>query len=274
VLRNQQPGDRGRGFPYNVIRIDGGKMIKTNLIYAYDGSFDGLLTCIFNLLKSKEEPFEIKPLHDASQGIIPFINTQTDPQKSQEMYSFIQSKLGCELSFFIQESFLTCLHQKEIHILRLIRLGYKHKEKTLNMLTQSSVAALTKAVKFLREEANMFKGFVRFAAHDGILIAFIKPKNNVLPMLASHFIDRLPQERFLIYDETNRLVCIYGDKKCDIFEVDDFNKPKKEDLESVYQDLWKKFYEKIAIKERVNHNLRRSFMPKRFWSNIVEMEEK
>jgi probable DNA metabolism protein len=249
-------------------------MIKTNLTYAYDGSFDGLLTCIFNLLKSKEYPFEIKPLKDASQSLIPYINIETDLKKSKQMSDFIQTNLGRELFFFIQESFLACLLQKEIHILHLIRLGYKHKEKTLNMLTQTSVSALTKAVKFLREEANMFKGFVRFAAHDGILMAFIKPKNNVLPMLASHFIDRMPQERFLIYDETNRIVCIYGDKKCDIFEADDFNKPKKEYLESAYQDLWKKFYERIAIKERVNHNLRRSLMPKRYWSNIVEMEGK
>ena len=249
-------------------------MIKTNLIYAYDGSFDGLLTCIFNILKAKEEPFEIKPLKEASQNLIPFINTQTEPQKSRQMSDFIRKNLGKEIFFFIRQSFLTCLDQKEMHILRLIKLGYKHKEKTLNMLTNESVAALTKAVKFLLNEAHLLKGFIRFTSYGDVLTAFIKPKNNVLSILASHFMDRLPQEKFLIYDETNKLLCVYGDKKCAVFEVEDFKKPKIKDQESAYQDLWKKFYETIAIKERTNHKLRSSLMPKRYWSNIFEMEGK
>jgi hypothetical protein len=38
-----------------------------------------------------------------------------------------------------------------------------------------------------------------------------------------------------------------------------------------YRRMWKTFYDTVAIKERINPNLRRSHMPKKFWKNMTEM---
>ena len=40
------------------------------------------------------------------------------------------------------------------------------------------------------------------------------------------------------------------------------------------QEMWKNFYDTIAIKERFNPRCRMNFMPKRLWSNLPEMQEK
>ena len=39
------------------------------------------------------------------------------------------------------------------------------------------------------------------------------------------------------------------------------------------QQAWKRFYDTGAVEARYNPELRRQFMPKRFWKNITEMQE-
>ena len=40
------------------------------------------------------------------------------------------------------------------------------------------------------------------------------------------------------------------------------------------QAAWKRFYDVVAVEARYNPELRRQFMPKRLWKNIVEMHER
>ena len=39
------------------------------------------------------------------------------------------------------------------------------------------------------------------------------------------------------------------------------------------EELWKSFFKTIAIKERVNKKCQQNFMPKKYWKNILEMED-
>jgi probable DNA metabolism protein len=41
--------------------------------------------------------------------------------------------------------------------------------------------------------------------------------------------------------------------------------------EKEYQDLWKKYFETIAIKERTNPRCQKNFMPVRYWKNLTEL---
>jgi probable DNA metabolism protein len=42
--------------------------------------------------------------------------------------------------------------------------------------------------------------------------------------------------------------------------------------EEWFEDLWKTFHKTIAIKERTNKKCQQQFMPKKYWKNILEME--
>ena len=44
--------------------------------------------------------------------------------------------------------------------------------------------------------------------------------------------------------------------------------------EEFIEDLWKTFFKTVAIKERENLKCQRNFMPKRYWENMIEMEDK
>ncbi|HHY78438.1 MAG TPA: DUF4130 domain-containing protein, partial [Clostridiales bacterium] len=42
--------------------------------------------------------------------------------------------------------------------------------------------------------------------------------------------------------------------------------------EMFYQELWKRYFESITIKNRLNPKLQANFMPKRYWKYLVEMK--
>jgi probable DNA metabolism protein len=195
---------------------------------------------------------------------------ETDAQKAKRVRNSIGLKMGGAALEFLEELMFSCFAQKENYMLQFLRLGYKNGAKILNMLVEDAVDKLTKAVKFLRNESHLFKEFIRFSVHGDVLFAKIKPKNFVLPFIAPHFAQRFPNEKVLIYDETNKAVCAYANKKYAISEVSDINIPKPDEKEIAYQKLWKMFYENAAVEGRINHKCRMTNMPKRYWSNLTE----
>ena len=85
------------------------------------------------------------------------------------------------------------LPQRELLLLRLLRLGFAQGPSLLRRLTEEPVCTLEKAVRALKHEAHLYTGFVRFSEYQGALSAVITPKNQVLPLLASHFVQALPR---------------------------------------------------------------------------------
>jgi len=114
---------------------------------------------------------------------------------------------------------------------------------------------------------------VRFSEVNGALVSIIEPEHQVLPLLAEHFVERFPNEQFLIYDKTHSLGLIYTDKQAKIEHIESYQMPKLSDEEKEYQKLWKLFYDTIAIAERKNDRCRMSFMPKKYWKNLTEFKE-
>jgi len=43
--------------------------------------------------------------------------------------------------------------------------------------------------------------------------------------------------------------------------------------ERFYRDLWRRFYDTIAIEGRYNPKLRMTHMPKRYWGTMTEFQE-
>ncbi|MDR3049175.1 MAG: TIGR03915 family putative DNA repair protein [Elusimicrobiota bacterium] len=247
-------------------------MQNRDIIYSYDGSFEGFLSCVFESFVHKEIPSDIISEKSPQIPLFDSIKIATDIKKAERLSKSLLNKFGFDIFCLVQNSFFSCLPNKESLILDLIHKLYKNGVKIINDLTDNTILTLTKASENLEGEAHLYKGFVRFKEHKGVLLAVIKPKNSVLHILVHHFIQRLPKEKFLIYDETNNLLCAYSDGKYAISETEKLIMPETSDKEKSYQTLWKKFYDTIAIKERTNHKLRQNLMPKRYWSHLTEMK--
>ena len=241
------------------------------LVYSYDGSFDGLLCCVFESYQNKELPIEVLPEYALLPMLLPVKPIPTDEEKARRVQKSIPGKMGREALLFIKRAYLTCHPQKHSLILRFLRLGYRHGASVLNMLTDDTVHTLTSAVRHLQNEAHLYLGFVRFSEYNGALTAQIEPKNIVLPLIAHHFCERYAGERFLIHDKTHGMALIYQDGQWAITDIEAFSLPCPSDEEIKFRTLWRLFYDTIEIKGRHNPRCRQSHMPKRYWRCLTEM---
>ncbi|MDR1695278.1 MAG: TIGR03915 family putative DNA repair protein [Endomicrobium sp.] len=243
---------------------------KQNIIYGYDGTFDGFLCCAFESFSRREIPSAIISEKDSQPGLFGQFNIETDFGKSERVKRSVNEKINPDALIFLRDSLCTNLPDKELVMLEFMRLGYKTGSKIMTMLSDNIVNALNKAVRFLYNESHHYKGFIRFSEVDGLFVSSIKPKNFVLPYTAPHFAQRMPEEKFIIIDETNKAACVYEKWKLSLFDAKDITMPKTDEKETFYRNLWKTFHETIAIKERFNPKCQNTHLPKRYRDRMTE----
>lgn len=239
-----------------------------DVIYSFDGSFEGLLCCVFESYLCNEIPSDIITAGEPS--LLPVKEIPTDFEKSDRVLTSVPKRMGQGALDFIRFAFLTCLPQKEYLILLFFRLGFAHGAKVMSMLTDETVNSLNKAVRHLEKEAHLLKGFLRFSVFDNILVAEAEPKNFVLPLLVRHFCERYPNERFLIYDKTHGMALVYQPYSYKVIPMEDFALLSADKDEAAYRALWRLFYDTIEIESRHNPKCRLSHMPKRYWKYMTE----
>jgi len=243
---------------------------RTDVTYAYDGTFDGLMCCVFESFSKREMPEAVAAPGEEQMSLFERREIVTDGEKATRVKKAIREKISVDALDFIQRAFLTCMEEKERYIIVFIHKGFKYGRKIMNMLSDGAVDKLSKAVRHIGNEAHLLSGFIRFSIYGGIMAATITPKNFVLPVLAPHFMDRYPNERFVIYDKTHETVLAYENGKVRIFSAENFSMPEPDAEEMHFRSLWKMFYDTIAVEGRYNPKCRMSHMPKRYWENMTE----
>jgi probable DNA metabolism protein len=243
---------------------------QSQVTYEYDGTFEGLLCCVFESYERKEIPADIIAPGGYQAMLFPVKRIATDLEQAERVLVSIPAKMGRATLDFVQHSFLTFLPQKELNILLFLRLGYKFGPSVMNMLADPVVHKLFKAVTHLKRESHLLKGFVRFSVANNAMTAEIEPRNFVLPLLTQHFCQRFPEQSFLIHDRTHKVALIYRPYRHCIVPVDALELPEPTEEEVHFRELWKLFYETIAIAGRHNPTCRRSHMPKRYWKYMTE----
>lgn len=247
---------------------------RTDVIYEYDGTLDGLLCCVFESFEKDEEPMGIQPWGEPQGSFWPVRTIHTDQAKARRVWAALDKRISPLAREITVRSFLICLPDKEMLILRFLRLGFRHGGRVTDMLTDETVMTLTRAVKSLWMEVHHLYGFVRFSQHNGALTGIISPKNHVLPLLANHFADRYPGEDFLLYDDVHKMALVHRrDGQMDILPLDDFTPPEAEEDELYIRALWKAFHEAIGIGSRRNPRCQMTMCPKRFWKHMAEMPD-
>ena len=241
----------------------------SQVVYTYDGTYDGFLSCVFDSYVYKEAPAAFQT-EGAEQSLLwPERAVETDVHHAARVRRSFP-RLGGEGARLAVRGFLTCLPEKELHLWRLLELGYRVGPAVGRMLTDSRVDVLRKAVWHLEHEAHMYKGFVRFSDQEGVLVARIEPKNRVLPLMRPHFCDRFGGESFLIHDRTHGEALLHRPGQWAIVPMEELTlaAPGREELD--YRRLWRRFYDTIAIEGRYNPKCRMTQMPKRYWAMMTE----
>ena len=238
--------------------------------YYYDGSFDGLLTVIYMAYENRENKI-LRVSAKAEQLILALddIHVITDFSKARRVEKAICDKLSQNFLNNIQTCFLSCDKNKDIVIVHTVYKALKQGKEILNSLDEHAFY-VNKLVKQVLNERHRYLGVLRFKeVKDGTMFSTIEPKNNVLPILISHFKNRMKREKFAIYDKKRKMIAYYDTKKVEIFFVKSLE-IEWSDEEIEYSELWKTFHKSISIKERKNKKLQQSNLPKYYWKHLIE----
>lgn len=238
--------------------------------YYYDGSFDGLLTVIYIAYKDrKNNMLKVAVETEQLALVLDDIHIVTDFSKARRVEKSICDKLSQNFLNQIRTCFLFCDKNKDNTIVHIVYKALKQGEEILNSLDEDAFH-MNKLVKQVLNERHKYLGVLRFKEmKDGTMFSTIEPKNNVLPILISHFKNRMKREKFAIFDKEREMIFYYDTKKVEIFFVKTLE-IEWSDEEIEYSELWKTFHKSISIKERENKKLQQSNLPKYYWKHLIE----
>ena len=243
----------------------------TDMVYYYDGSFEGFLCCIFESYANKEVLTAIYRDEDLVPTLFASRSIATDRDHANRVLRKIV-KCSPYTANLLQKCYLTCLPDREIHMYHLVVKLLKEGPGFLRNFSDETLHPVVTAVQHLNGEAHQLKGFTRFSEFGGVLGGEIEPKNRVLPLLRSHFCARYQGETFFLYDRTHKEALLYANGKAVIQPLEHFEMAPPDEAEARYRLLWKRFYDTIAIKERYNPKCRQTHMPKRYWNTMTEFQ--
>ena len=244
-----------------------------NKIYIYDGSFSNLISVIVELIKIKTIPFDIKK--NSSLSIFDeevLLNIKSDKENIEQLKKMVSKNIMLSVYYV----YLSSNDNKEMIIYNFIKEGLKYHNKVYFYRKIDCVNDVIRIEQYVRKEAHKLKGFLRFKEmKNGFFYASFSSTNNVIGILANHFKNRLSAEYWVIKDEKRNIYALYNKNKVIYLTEEDIVKLNLDfsSNELFFEDLWKTFFKTIAIKERKNLRCQRNFMPKKYWKNILEMEE-
>ncbi|WP_138159468.1 TIGR03915 family putative DNA repair protein [Peptoniphilus catoniae] len=236
--------------------------------YIYDGSFEGFLTAIFDSYPYIEKA-SIARQRDQLNFFKDSIFIATDEEKAKRVAEAISQKLSNTFYRDLKLSFLSKEEDKETVAARVVKNTFKF-GLTYLLSSEKNAVDFRSMVKNIRSENHSYKGLLRFSKlKNGFLFAKIRPENDLIEILLPHFIDRLVNEKFIIYDEGRKKCVIYYKGEYRIFEIDNINIDYDSSEELITQ-AWINFYNSVTIIDRRNLNLMKANMPIRYWEYLPE----
>jgi probable DNA metabolism protein len=255
-------------------------------LYVFDGSFEGLLTAIFEFYESK--PGEVKLVWNKfyqPSMLDETVEIINDDAKAGRVWTGLKKKLSLEWQ---QKFFYASLAENPDvfqDMFDFARYMFDNPQGAEDNYANASVMAISAIERKVSRERHRMKAFIRFQkTADGIYYCPIEPDFNVLPLVASFFKNRYADQKWIIYDVKRKYGLYY-----DLFNVQEITYDfvsnidtakvvlpgnlvdEKEELASL---LWKDYFNSTNIPSRKNMKLHIQHVPKRYWRYLNEKEGK
>jgi probable DNA metabolism protein len=255
-------------------------------LYIFDGTFDGLLTALFEFYDFKQDRVKLawsklcqpSMLDDAIEII-------SDDAKARRVWAGLQKKLSPEWQQKFFYASLTEDPQVFQDLFDFARYIFDNPTEAEANYGNPHVMAISAIERKVSRERHRMKAFIRFQkTADGIYYCPVEPDFNVLPLIASFFKNRYADQQWIIYDVKRKYGLYY-----DLYNVQEITYDfvsridtskvilpanlvdEKEELASL---LWKDYFNSTNIPARKNMKLHIQHVPKRYWRYLNEKEGK
>lgn len=256
------------------------------ILFIYDTTFEGLLTAVFDAYFRKTFPDALLPEGEPLPLFYDEILTVvTDEEKAGRVWRGLQKKLSASALSCLTQSWLSELPEVGMILFRYIRKAIDAPTSIEVNFGDPDVLELAKIWKRVDWERLRLLQFVRFQkAADGTFFAAYEPQYNALPLVIEHFKDRFADQKWLLYDMKRRYGYYYDLQTVTEVTFDDermeshlltgmLNESLMDKDEKLFQQLWKTYFNSIAIKERLNPRKHKQDMPVRYWKYLTEKQK-
>ena len=204
-------------------------------------------------------------------SLAPELTIPTDREDAAQVWRKLRG-ISHEAAHWTEVAFLSGAEDKAMALHDFLCEAFRRGRGIAGFLGDPVVARAYQLQRQVHNEAHLFLEFLRFREQQGVLCAQIEPKSFVLPLMGGHFAARFPGEAFLIHDITHGVALLHQHGRMEIQPLEDLTLDSPTAAEAQYQELWRRYYDTIAIRERYNPKCRMSQMPKRYWGTMTEFQ--
>lgn len=249
--------------------------------YTYDGSFEGLLSVVFEIYERKAWPDKIikEQLIQQPSLFATSIAVYTDEEKADRVWKGLLQKISAAAGVQLFKVFLSELPGTEMIIFHYMKLAFASPVNIEENFAADCVRLVAHITKQVFRESHRMEAFVRFQkTSDNLFYAAIEPDFNVLPLILKHFTQRYADQRWLIYDikrkygiHYNLLTAVYVQlEQVPVNRSGQLPAVLLDQYETAYQDLWQTYFNSVNIPERKNKKLHLRHIPARYWKYLAE----
>jgi probable DNA metabolism protein len=248
----------------------------TTLIY--DGTFEGLLTAVFEIYEQKLQQVKIQKGEWLCTALFEDVITiVTDETRAGRVLQGLQQKLSAGGLQRLYAAHMAGMDEEDGMIVGYIRYVFDSKMNVEEDYGNKYVLRISEMLRMIRREKHRMEAFIRFQKlQDDTFYAAIEPDFNVLPLLGRHFKNRYADQKWLIYDMKRNYGLFYDLFKLEFITLD-FSTAKPDNVissytedEGLYQNLWKNYFQSVNIPARKNTKLHMRHIPKRYWRFLTE----
>lgn len=247
-------------------------------VFSCQPDWESMLTCIYEASASKRghqnirlvlEPIQQQTLFDE------YIHVDADEDKAQKVMDLINHRISPYV--YHQLAYCSMAYEEDVLdiLYRMVLLGFNLGAHVLDMVQYAEVMRYQHIRTRLGKEVCRFQEFTRFhEVRKGVFVAHIEPKSRLVVALGPIFADRMPSEHFMIVDDVHREAIVhpkdedYYLKQLTPQELEMLLETER--MNDAYTDLWKVFFESVAIKERANERCQRNLFPIWTRKHVVE----
>jgi len=238
-------------------------------VFICEHNWEAMLSCIYDAWSSKlghqnirlttQEPEQYSLLDE-------YVTVNFDRGKAESVMDAVNLKISPQVYSEIAYAAMSCEEDALDTIYRVLILGFAYGPNVLKMVSYKDVARFFEIRRSVGNEAHHFIEFVRFhEIRKTLYVAHIEPKNHIVGALGAHFNDRMPSENWMIIDDVHKESIVQPKDEDFYFKKlsdDEFTRLLfTEEENDGYTDLWKVFFDSIAISERFNPKLQRNLFP-------------
>jgi probable DNA metabolism protein len=164
-------------------------------------------------------------------------------------------------------------------IYRYVQVALRMGSRIINHFSDPAVVRVMELSRAVGNAAHHYLGFLRFIEiSGGILLARYEPKPRLTELIMPHFVERFPEERFVIWDTVRNVAGVHVPGQNYIMlnlsenQVAILKEYTEDNMKA--EQMWKTFVESISIKERKNEKLQKNNLPLYFRTYMPEFERR